>query len=142
MLYEAKVLDINPNEYEGCVFLEVRGERIKCSYMAPCDFAVTYLKRSDKVVVDLWLSYAEDNLEVVRSTTMFFDNKTMIAGGEIQGRIETILASRSLRINCGNLMFDVAVRKTSPFKEAEYVKASGTYQVFFPNTEYSYEEIG
>ena len=140
MHYPAKILALEKNDYEGLLLLEIQSVVFSCSYQAPLDFAEQYLSPGSLITVDLWMMFNEGKARIVRDYVPSFPKDVKIAGGTVQGSVTAISSHGDLRLDCGDILIDVHSNGT--FAVGTCLQIRGTYQVFFPNTGYSYEEMG
>lgn len=155
MIYEVKIAEIELCECgnEGNLIINLEGKIFKVYYQMPDNFIEEYvlnkfewiqessfvykIKQSSnfKILIDLWLAYGHCKLTKNKSKLLPIDvNK---CGGLCRGEIVSISQDREVRIDCGILIdIDNEEELNNNYIIGEYVEVSGTYQVYFPNTEY------
>jgi hypothetical protein len=155
MIYEVKIKEIElcGCGNEGDLKIELNGNLFKVYYQIPDYFIKEYLlnkldwkqesslvykiKDSDNcnILVDLWLVYGHCKLTENKNKLLPIDvNK---CGSLCRGEIISITQDSEVTIDCG-ICIDVDNEEAldSKYKIGEYVEVSGTYQIYFPNTEY------
>jgi hypothetical protein len=93
-------------------------------------------KTKDQKLIDLWLF--DGTLKKVELKTKTFNQDS----GKIIGEVMLIHSKDKLRVDCG---FQIDIMNEKPIEDiivGDYIATEGTFQVFFPNTEYSWEESG
>lgn len=141
MIYNAKILQKNCDWYEGDLLLEIRGKPLSCYYQVTDTNAHHYFTVGTELPVDLWFSLTKV-LEVRQEFMPFIPFGTHQTDGLLSGRIETILSDETFRMNCGALMFDVQLRHPVSYLPGTNLLLNGSRQIFFPGTEWCYENIG
>ncbi|NOW83971.1 hypothetical protein B0H39_001852 [Clostridium beijerinckii] len=155
MIYEVKIREVEPCGCgdEGDLIAELNGKLFKVYYQMPHDFIKEYLlnklvweqedsfvykiKDSDNcnILINLWLVYGHCKLTENKNKLFQIDlNK---CGGLCRGEIISITQDSQVRIDCG-IFIDVDNEEdlNSEYKIGAYVEVRGTYQIYFPNTEY------
>lgn len=140
MIYTVKIEAIDAWDYEGTLIIVLNGKKHRVSYQAPSEFATRYLCINGEVQIDLWLVYGSVKKVEVQRYTLPADTK--IVGGTISGKVIGVIPPWVLRVDCG-LTIDVFNRiPIGEVRVGDYIETRGTYQVYFPNTEWSMEKIG
>ena len=142
MVYSAKVLDvIFLDEYEGSVKMQIAGRELYCWYQANEEFAEPYLKWRSTIQIDLWQTCHGD-IEIVSSGELRCVNLPPTHGYQLCGRVIEVFDLRKFRIDCGDFQVDIYNHYETILSVGMYVKFHGEFQIYFPNTEYSYEKVG
>ena len=156
MIYEVKIIAIELCEcgYEGNLIIDLDGKLFKVYYQMPDNFIEEYLldkfewtqessfvykiieNNNCNMLIDLWLVYGHCKLTNDKNKQLPIDvNK---CGGLCRGKIVSISQDREVRIDCGILIdVDDEEELSNNYITGEYVEVNGTYQIYFPNTEYN-----
>lgn len=138
MIYEAKVVKIKYMEdYEGSIHININNILLFVCYLAPYDFVKEYLCINTTIPIDFWLFYGtakKNNIPL-----KYFPDNLAIAGGIIKGQITKVFSSHEFRIDCGPLEIDILNETSIELSVGEYIEIEGTYQIFFPGTDYTKE---
>lgn len=137
MEYEAllKKCD-NLYEYEGSIIIDINNVGLlRVAYLAPYEFAKKYLKEKNKIMVDLWFIYGIpvkiDNYE------KYYCSDLIINGGKIKGEIKSVLSSTEFRVDCGTIIDIKSDKPINDINESDFIEVEGTYQIYFPGTDWS-----
>jgi len=112
---------------------------LKSNLFKPLEFREKEFKtRKTNVqeLIDLWLF--DGTLKKVKSMTKTFDQNSR----EITGEVMIIHSKDKIRVDCGFLIDIMNEKPIEDINVGDYIETKGTFQVFFPNTEYSWEEFG
>lgn len=87
------------------------------------------------MLIDLWLVYGHCKLTENKNKLLPID--TIKSGGLCRGEIITLNQDNEVRIDCGILIdVDDEEELNNEYKIGRFVEVSGTFQIYFPNTEY------
>lgn len=139
MIYDAKIVKIvYMEDYEGSIHIILNNTTLFVCYQAPFDFAKEHLQINKIISVDLWLFDATVHKSSLPIKCI--PNNLKVAGGIIQGQITKLISPNESRINCGP--FEIDISNNIPlFTVGDYIRANGTYTIFFPGTGYSKEAV-
>lgn len=141
MEYQALIRSIHADWYDGTIYLEIDGHSFLCYYQAPLNFSVQYLTPGKQIHVDLWLGCVS-MIEKLPYFVPWFPFSRETTDRRISGIVISSSEADSFRLNCETLMIDVKVDNPIKYDQGTNLMVSGSCQVFFPNTEWSYENIG
>lgn len=141
MLYYALIKKIEPDEYDGNIVFEVNEEMLSFYYQAPRKFAEACLLVGREIMIDIWIGCV-DMIKELPSFSQYIPFGQYPTDGDASGFVHSILGTERFRLDCGKLMFDVQVHSPILFGIGSNLLISGSRQVFFPNTEWSYENVG
>jgi len=153
MIYTVKIKEVNlcGCGVEGDMVIELLSNTFKVYYQAPDSFIQefilnrnNFIKESDLkytgvdneciISVDLWLVYGK--VKKVNKSERKFSNSCRVGGGLLKGDVISIFNDGDLRINCG-IVIDITDDSGSVNAiEGDFVEIEGTYQVYFPETEF------
>lgn len=143
MQYQAYVRKFSYEWYEGTLSLEIDDISLAVTYTVNCDeFAEKHLKIGSQIAIDLWLRYCSKVEFLPPGSLKCFPTDQRIAGGDVQGQVTAILDVDSFRLDCGVMAIDVKSEEGIVPQVGQIVRVRGTYHVFFPDTECSYENLG
>jgi hypothetical protein len=132
-----KVKDID--DYQGLMIIEIHGIDLLTIYQAPSAFAESNLIVNKEIKVDLWFL---DALVKTGSQKKEFPTNISEAGGQLHGRVTKVLSDYEIEIDCGKLVLNIRNEKEIVgLNVGDYIETRGSYQIFFPETEWSYEEM-
>lgn len=141
MLYQAIIRNIYSDWYDGSICLEVNGYTFACYYQAPFEFSEKYLIVGKQIDVDLWLGCVS-RIERMICPSSYFSLDAKATDGIVCGNVISTQASGEFCLDCGILLINVKVDRTAAFQCGMSLMVSGSKQVFFPNTEWSYDKVG
>lgn len=141
MIYTAIVKRSDINDYDGSITLGFEAGTLPFYYQAPENFAREYLAVGSIIPVDLWLGLAEF-IKFPPKFTPFVPFGTYPTDGKVGGQIESLLSPETFRMNCGALHLDVQLHHEIPYPAGTNVIMEGSRQVFFPDTEWDYDQVG
>jgi hypothetical protein len=137
MIYEAEIIEIDKDEYQGHLVIELQEFSLKTYYFASNEFIDSYLSKNKRVLLDLWL--------VIGKVTKINEFKKAfgysIDGDRLRGEVKSVFSNRELRVDCG---ISIDVENEKPFSEinvGDYIETTGDFQVYFPETEWDRESI-
>ena len=139
MLYNAEIITASKlYEFEGFITIKLDNELLYVSYQAPYEFAIEYIHINEKIPVDIWL--LDGKAKIMNIPSKQHPNNPKIAGGIIEGQVKAVFSSQEFRIDSGLLEIDIGNDEPIELRENDFIETSGTYQIFFPGTEWSKEE--
>lgn len=154
MIYKVKIKEISlcGCGNEGNMLIEFGNNSLMVYYQAPDAFIKEYIIQKtnnikknplefilsdDKALfpIDLWLVYRE--CRKLNSIEKEFPKNLNVSGGTIKGEIVSLSTENEIRIDCG-IIIDIDNESNTPnlLSKGDYVEVAGTYQVYFPRTEY------
>jgi len=86
----------------------------------------------EKILIDLWLYDG-----ILKRTNLRVKNVDQV-NHKIDGEVVFIKSEREIRVDCGILVDIKNEEIVKGIEIGDYIKTHGTFQVFFPNTEFSY----
>lgn len=140
MHYEATVVQVVFDDCDGFITVRINGHRFQTYYRASVGFTESVVRPSRTMAVDLWHVFGKARMADTERGVFPLDVRA--PGGTIVGEVISVFSPREFRVDCGKLIIDVENRV--PFQDVcsgAYIETTGTYQVFFPGTEYSREEM-
>jgi hypothetical protein len=140
MRYEATILKIMPNDYEGLLLISINELIMLVAYQASYEF-IEKFQSFDKINVDLWLVYGK--AKKIDNKQKIFPLEHDVAGGTIIGQIVAIHSSFEFRLDCGLLTIDIDNEEAElqNIYLGDYIETRGTYYVYFQDCEYSRENM-
>lgn len=93
-------------------------------------------KTNEQKLIDLWLF--DGTLKTTELKAKSFDQNNK----QIIGEVKFIYSEDKLQVDCG---FLIDIKNETVIKDisvGDFIETKGTFQVFFPNTEYSWESSG
>ena len=144
MIYKAVIKEVYkcPCGYEGDILLEVSGKEYKFYYQANEDFADSFLEIGKEIEADIFAVYGD--AEYAKNPEAFYeisDGNISICGKIVKKRGNGYFYS----IDCGKIVIDIEdydrkIEK-SDIKVGDFIKYKGSLKVYFPETDYSFENM-
>ena len=131
-----------PCGYEGDILLEINGEKNEFYYQANEDFADSFLEIGKEIKADIFAVYGD--VESAENPETFYE----ISDGNISlcGKIISKRGNGCFyNIDCGKIVIDIEdydrkIEK-SDIKVGDFIKYKGSIKVYFPETDYSFENM-
>ena len=154
VLYNAKIekLKLCGCGDEGNLIININDIKLNGYYQAPDEWILKFLTINGTVIKSRVFNEYEVNAEIQIDLKVVYGNYNLIdqkiksypdnleiSGGDFRGEIVKSNSEDSFLIDCGFLIDIENESKTGLFKIGDYIKTSGTYQVYFPDTEYSFD---
>ena len=142
MQYQAFLKSFSYEWYEGTLCLEIGGTPFAVAYTVNCDeFVEKHLKAGAQILVDLWLRYCTKVEILPPNAPKCFPCKQNKSCEAVQGQVVSVFGPDLFRLDCGTILIDVKNEEGIAPQVGQMVKARGSYHVFFPGTECSYENL-
>jgi len=136
VIYEVQILDNSKiDEFEGMITVKLGDQILLVAYQTPLEFAKEYIQINKILSADLWLFYGKAKKIEIPSKEI--PNNPKIAGGKIKGQVKAVFSSREFRVDCGLFEIDIMNEEDFNIYENDYIETKGTYQIFFPGTDWS-----
>ena len=130
------------DDFEGAFTLSVGGKIFVARHIAPVAFVRERLHENDTLPLDFRLTggialpCAEKKKEIPYS--FLAEGKGY---GVFYGEISEVFDSRDYRLDCGDLTFDVREPEDAERKVGDFVSLDAALQIYFPDTECSWEAL-
>lgn len=155
MEYNAKVKEVYlcGCGNEGNMLVQIGNKLLKVYYQAPDAFIEEYLIKKANMIpqtslefglpdksnvsfsIDLWLVYGE--CKRMNDKIKKYPSSLKVCGGIISGEVISVYNENEFRIDCG-IFLDVDNESDvhNWLTIGDYVEVTGTYQVYFPETDF------
>ena len=144
MIYKAVIKEVYkcPCGYEGDILLEINGEKNEFYYQANEDFADSFLEIGKEIKADIFAVYGD--VESAENPEIFCEisgENVSLCGKIVKKRGNGYFYS----IDCGKIVIDIEDydRKIEKLdiKIGDFIKYKGSLKVYFPETDYSFENM-
>lgn len=126
---------MDKNIAEGRLLISINDIQLSVYYQAPEEFINEYIaKLPCQKDIDLWLVYGQGIINECKEKT--FPNDIKICGGIFKGIVVEVKSEDEFTLDCG-LLIDVQDEGNPNFKKGDYIKTSGTYQIYFEETNWT-----
>lgn len=130
MIYKATIEKIVAiEEYEGLLLINIEDIKLLAIYWAFDDYIKHNIKVSSNIDIDLWL-FDVDVKTVLNKKRITNDTRT--AGSHLFGKILKKMSDFEIRVDCGELTFDIRSGEKIRFDINDYIETEGSNQIFFP----------
>jgi len=138
--YFTKIVEHQSSEYDGHFILKIDNQEIKAYYLAPELFVKKiHQENQGHFLVDLWMVIGCVKKTKIHKYSFFCDKE--FSEGIIQGRILQCFSQNEFRVK-SELEIDIEVEKCEfELFAGDSVEVKGSYQIYFPNTEWAREKV-
>lgn len=138
--------------HEGFLIINLHQNHLMVYYQTPDDWILDYLTSNGTIIhhntileytvsteikVDLRVIYGD--CIVINERKKSFPISTKTTSGDFYGEVIAILSDGSVLVDCGLVLEIENKSKSDLIKVGDFITTSGSYQVFFPDTDYSFE---
>ncbi len=154
MIYEVELIELElcGCSVEGSLTIKMNNELHKVYYQTPDNFILNFCEVEDYIPsqlnyklesrrlmknIDLRLVYG--CIEKTQIAKYSYPISDEICGGEIFGKCIEMNNKDQFRVDCGFIIDIENEVDEESIEVGDFVRVTGTYMVYFPNTEYTFE---
>ncbi len=141
MIYQATILRFRyVDDFEGIVSLSVGEQTLFARHFTPLKFLRENLRENDVRPLDFRVTggIAVPSGDAVKEIPVGSLSRTG-GFGVFRGSVASVDGPRDCKLDCGDMTFDVREDEEAARKAGDFISMDGILQVFFPDTDYSWE---